>query len=109
VELKVGSIVAGGGGGGAPQRAQRGHSSSGSVNGRPRAMMAASSTRDRQLAGKRRSFILSRTARMALCAPSPSATLMMAKKTLLAVMPRGGAELPRFPPKKSVFTRTEAA
>jgi hypothetical protein len=92
-----------------PQRAHRGQRSSGSLKGRPRAMMEASSTRERQLAGKRKSFILSSTARMALYAPSPSATLMMAKKTLLAVMPRGGVMLSRLLPKKSVLTRTAAA
>jgi hypothetical protein len=35
---------------------------------------------------------------------------MMAKKTLLAVMPGGGETLPRLvAPKNSVLTRTEAA
>jgi hypothetical protein len=72
-------------------------------------MIDASSTRERQLAGKRRSFILSSTARMALYAPSPSATLMMAKKTLLAVTPGGGVMLSRLLAKNSALTRTAAA
>ena len=46
---------------------------------------------------------------MAVWAPRPSATLMMAKNTLLAVIPWGAKELPRFPPKNNVLTSTAAA